>query len=118
MIVGRPGGLPPLVLHVIPVHRQETDFPGWPVAALVLVVDPGGGADLDDGAIAATLDLTGMESRVSVLLAQGMSVSQIATTTGRRESTIRSHVKSVFAKHGLSRQAELVRLVQSLAAAP
>ena len=36
------------------------------------------------------------------------------TRTGRKESTIRSHVKSMFAKHGLSRQAELVRLVRSL----
>ena len=38
--------------------------------------------------------------------------------TGRGESTIRSHVKEMFAKHGLSRQAELVRLVLSLAGAP
>ncbi|MDE0202300.1 MAG: hypothetical protein OXK73_07695 [Rhodospirillaceae bacterium] len=38
--------------------------------------------------------------------------------TGRKESTIRSHVKHMFAKHGLSRQAELVRLVQSVAASP
>ncbi len=56
-----------------------------------------------------------------MLLAQGMSVSQIATTTGREESTIRSHVKHMFAKHGLSRQAQLVQLVQlvrSLAGAP
>ena len=116
--VERPGGLPPLVLHVIPVGRQEKNYPAWPVAALVLVVDPASEADLDDGVVAATLDLTRMESRVAVLLAQGMSVNQIAVTTGRKESTIRSHVKSVFAKHGLSRQAELVRLVQSLIGAP
>ena len=38
--------------------------------------------------------------------------------TGRGESTIRSHVKHMFARHGLSRQAELVRLVLSLAGAP
>ena len=56
------------------------------------------------------LHLTEMESRVAVLLAEGM--------TGRGESTIRSHVKHMFAKHGLSRQTELVRLVLSLAGAP
>ncbi len=37
---------------------------------------------------------------------------------GGKESTIRSHVKHMFAKHGLSRQSELVRLVLSLAGAP
>ena len=38
--------------------------------------------------------------------------------TGRKESTIRSHVKGMFVKHHLSRQADLVRLVQSLGGAP
>ena len=117
-IVGRPGALPPLVLHAIPVGREETDYPVWPVAALVLVVDPASGAGLDDGVVAAALDLTPMESRVAVLLARGMSVREIAAATGRKESTIRTHVKHMFAKHGLTRQAELVRLVRSLAGVP
>ena len=38
--------------------------------------------------------------------------------TGRNESTIRSHVKGMFVKHHLSRQADLVRLVQSLGGVP
>ena len=117
-IVRRPDALPPLVLHVSPVGRREADFPAWRVAALVLVVDPAGEAAVDPAVAAAALDLTGMESRVAVLLAQGMSVRQIATATGRKESTIRSHVKHMFAKHGFSRQAELVRLVRSLAGVP
>ena len=117
-IVRRPGVLPPLVLHVSPVGRREADFPVSRVAALVLVVDPAHETSIDPAVAAAALDLTGMESRVAVLLAQGMSVSQIATATGRKESTIRSHVKHMFAKHGFSRQAELVRLVRSLAGAP
>ena len=37
---------------------------------------------------------------------------------GRAESTIRSHVKHMFAKHGLSRQADLVRLVLAVGGAP
>ena len=117
-IVRRPDALPPLVLHVSPVNRREAVFPAWSVAALVLVVDPAQEAAVDPAVAAAALDLTGMESRVAVLLAQGMSVSQIATAMGRKESTIRSHVKHVFAKHGISRQAELVRLVRSLAGVP
>ena len=36
----------------------------------------------------------------------------------RGESTIRWHLKHMFTKHGLSRQADLVRLVLSLGAAP
>ena len=62
--------------------------------------------------------LTGMESQVAVLLAEGMSVREIASAMGRKESTIRSHVKHMFTKHGLSRQAELVRLVLPLTNVP
>ena len=115
MIVRSPDALQPLVLHVHPVGGPEADHPAWPVAALVLVVDFASGIRIDPAVAAAALDLTAMESRVAVLLARGMSVGEIAQATGRKESTIRSHVKHAFAKHGLSRQAELVRLVQSLA---
>ena len=117
-MVRRSAALPPLVLHVNPVGRQETDFHLWPVAALVLVADPAGHTRIDPAVAAEALGLTGMESRVAVLLAEGMSVREIAAATGRGESTIRSHVKHMFAKHGLSRQADLVRLVLSLAGAP
>ncbi|MYJ71376.1 MAG: helix-turn-helix transcriptional regulator, partial [Rhodospirillaceae bacterium] len=98
-IVRRPGALPPLVLHVNPVSGQETDYPVWPVAALVLIVDPAGGASVDPAVAAAALGLTGMESRVAVLLARGMSVKEIAAAMGRKESTIRTHVKHMFANH-------------------
>ena len=116
--MSRSDGLPPLVLHVHPVGPQGTDFQVWPVAALVLVVDPANATAIDPAAAADALGLTRMESRVAVLLSQSMSVDQIATATGRKESTIRSHVKHMFAKHGLSRQAQLVRLVQSVAGSP
>ena len=117
IIVSRASALP-LVLHVNPVDRQETDIRVWPVAALVLVVDPASRTRIDPAMAGAALGLTGMESRVAVLLAEGMSVREIAEAMGRKESTIRSHVKHMLAKHGLSRQAELVRLVLSLANAP
>ena len=116
-VVRRPGALPPLVLHVHPVDGWQSDYPLSPIGALVLIVDPAGGAGIDPAAVAAALDLTGMESRVAVLLAEGMNVKEIAAATGRKESTVRSHVKHIFAKHGLSRQAQLVRLVRSLAGA-
>ena len=115
--VRRPEGLPTLMLHVNPVGGRETDLGVWPVAALVLVVDPVRGACVNPDVASHALDLTRMESRVAVLLSRGMSVGEIAAATGRKESTIRSHVKQMFTKHGLTRQADLVRLVLSLAGA-
>ena len=118
MVLRRAGPLPPLVLHVNPTGPQETDYPISPVAALVLVIDPATRIDVDPAVVAGVLDLTEMESRVAVQLVQGMSVHEIAAAMGRKESTIRSHVKRTFVKHGLSRQADLIRLVRPLARVP
>ncbi|MXY54924.1 MAG: helix-turn-helix transcriptional regulator [Gammaproteobacteria bacterium] len=117
MIARRPSGPPPLVLHVIPVGGGETEPGAWPVAALVLVPDAAQAADLDVGAVADTLHFTRAESQVAVLLARGMTVREVAAATGRGDSTVRSHVKHMFAKQGLTRQADLVRLVRSLVGA-
>lgn len=114
MLVRRAGGLPPLALHINPVGSRDADSRMWPVAALALVVDPAGKIGIDPDTAAASLGLTRMEGRVAVLLAGGMNVREIAVATRRGESTIRSHVKHIFAKHGLGRQADLVRLVRSL----
>ena len=118
IVVRRSSTLLPLVLHVNPIARQETDSRPWPVAAIVLVVDPESRIRIDPDMAADALGLTKMESRVALLLAEGMSVAQIASATDRKESTIRTHVKHIFAKQGLSRQADLVRLVLSLANIP
>ena len=83
----------------------------------MLVVDPASGTDIDSVMAAATLNLTWMENRVAVLLSRGMSLGEIATATGRKESTLRSHVKRTFVERGLSRRTDLVRLVQSMTGA-
>ena len=93
------------------------DFGAWPVAAIVLVVDPASGHGVDPEVVAATLGFTGMESRVAVLIAEGMNAREVAAAMGRTENTIRSHLRSMYAKHKLTRQSELARLVLSLAGA-
>lgn len=115
MTAKRPSGLPPLVLHVIPVSGGSSEPGAWPVAALVLLPDTAHATDVDIGAVAEILRFTRAESQVAVLLARGLSVREVAAATGRRVSTVRSHIKHMYAKHGLTRQADLVRLVRALA---
>ena len=108
----------PLVLHVNPVVQRQAEHRSWPVAALVLVVDPKSDTLIDEDLVAQGLGLTPMEGRVSALMAEGKSVREIAASLGRKESTIRWHVRHIFAKHGITRQAELVRLVLSMTGVP
>ncbi len=66
--------------------------------------------------IAAALKLLPSEARVVLGLAEGGSVEEAAELAGVSVSTARTYLKNVFQKTGVSRQAELVRLVLLTAA--
>ena len=117
MTVRRAADPQPLVVHLLPIGRPEPAVCTWPGAAVVVVVDPTRRPRLDPALVAAGLGLTPMESRVAVLLTEGKSLREVAAATGRKETTIRWHLRQIFAKRGIARQAELVRLVLSLAGA-
>ncbi|MDE2803831.1 MAG: helix-turn-helix transcriptional regulator [Gemmatimonadota bacterium] len=115
MVLGRPSDRNSVELHVHPVGQQEASLCAWPVAALVLVVDPGKDRIvINPDLLAARFGLTGAETRVAVMLAEGKSVHDIAESTVREISTIRTHVQRVFRKTRTNRQADLVRLVLSI----
>ena len=113
--VRRAAVLLPFVVHVKPVVGRQPDFGAPRVAALVLLVEPGRQPRIDADLVAATLGFTPAESRVAVWLAEGQSVLQIAQETGRTEAAIRYHLHQMYQKHGLAGQADLIRLVLSLA---
>jgi len=54
--------------------------------------------------------LTGAEVRVLGLLAGGQDAAAMASSLGVSVATIRSHIRALFDKTGVRRQAELVRL--------
>lgn len=58
--------------------------------------------------------LTAAEAAVLDLLGQGLPVSDIAVARGVSPVTVRSHLRALFDKTGLRRQAALVRLVAGL----
>ena len=117
MTVRRAANPQPLVVHLLPLGRPEPAVCTWPGAAVVVVADPARRTRFDPALVAAGLGLTPMESRVAVLLTEGKSLREAAAATGCKESTIRWHLRQIFAKRGIARQAELVRLVLSLALA-
>ena len=115
MLLGRPSGLPSLVVHVKPVGVSQPDYGARQVAALVLIVEPGSRRRIDPGLVARTLGLTLAESRVAVWLAEGKSVRDMAEARGLTEGAIYWHLKQIYQKKSISRQVDLVRLVLSIA---
>ena len=100
-----------LMLHVHPAVTAQADFGGRRVAALVLVVDPESRPRIDPVQVAKLFGLTPSEARVSVLLAEGRSVREIAATAGYKESYVRWLFKQVYRKLRLSGQIALVQRI-------
>ena len=107
-----------LTVHVHPVAETKEGPHGTRLGALVILVDPARRSRLDPDRVGPALGLTPSESRVAALLAQGSSIDTVAAEMGRSRTTVKWHVKHIYAKHGLTRQAELAHLVASLADVP
>ena len=118
MTVGRLLPLLRLVVHVSPLNLHRTDYGTRGSGAMVLVVEPGDHPPVDPALVAETLGLTPAESQAAVWLASGRTVHDLAVTTGRRDNSVRFHLKRIYRKLGISSQAELVRLVLTLARSP
>ena len=116
MMLRRSSVLPPFVVHVKPVGSiPDPDYGARYVAALVLIVEPGRHPRINPALVATTLELTPAETKVAVGLAEGKSVREMAEATGHTRAAIYWHLQQIYQKHSISRQADLVRLVLSLA---
>ena len=115
MVLRRSSVVPPFVVHVKPVGDPQPDHGARHVAALVLIVEPGRQHRIDPDLVATTLELTPAETKVAVGLAEGNSVGDMADATGHTKAAIYWHLQQIYQKHSISRQADLVRLVLSLA---
>lgn len=118
MTVTRPSLLPRLVLHVKPVANGEGVHRSRHVAVLALIVDPVSRARIDLGLVETVLGLTPTEAEITVLLTEGRTPRQIAAATGREYSTVRTHLKHIFNKLGVSRQFEVAQLVLAFSNLP
>ena len=115
MLLHRSSLLPPFVVHVKPVSVPQPNYGARHVAALLLIVEPGRPHRISPEWVATALGLTPAESRVAVWLAEGKSVQEMAEATGHTRDAIYWLLKQIYQKRHISRQADLVRLVLSIA---
>ena len=108
--VGATAEHPPMILHLLPIHGEARDV--FTSAASLLVVTP-----VDRGAVPTArvlqglFDLTPAEARVARGISEAQTVEGLALAAGVSVETIRSQLKAVLSKTGLSRQQELINLL-------
>lgn len=109
------GDEPSMIVHVAPIERNAHDI--FNRAACMVIVTPIGMVDVPDGAMLNGLfDLSPAEARLVQKLARGLTINQVADDLALSVATLRTQLRSVFAKTGTTRQAELGRLIGSVTA--
>jgi len=107
-------GAHPVVAHLHPIRRAARDV--FTNASAILLLTPLNRRDMPSSEVIGGLfDLTPAEARVARALSGGGTVEGIAATGAVSVATVRNQLRSVFAKTGVNRQADLVGLLQGIA---
>jgi DNA-binding CsgD family transcriptional regulator/PAS domain-containing protein len=109
--VSRPSGKRALSLMVAPLRVGSADNASGDVAVALFVSDPERGRISGSKMLEELYSLTQTEADLLQLLSMGVSLEEAAESRGISMNTARSHIKSMFAKTGVSRQGELVRIM-------
>jgi DNA-binding CsgD family transcriptional regulator len=107
----------PVVVHLIPATGTARDLFGGGLS--LLAITPLAAPKAPDAAIIRGLfDLTPAEAQVAIAVAEGLTLEEIATRRGVAVETVRTQVKSLFAKTGVGRQSQLASLLAAQIAMP
>lgn len=94
-------------------QREMGSFGLRPVVML-LFYHPASAPAIDASLLYAVFGLTPAECRIATLLAEGLSLKQIAYEQGTQHDTVRKQLRSIFQKTSTNRQPELIRLLLHL----
>lgn len=112
-LCARTSGRRPYILHVLPIEPN-------PVAALhagramIIIVDPERQPEPPATLLRRLYGLTRSEAQVALLVMRGEGLAPIAEALAVSRNTVKTHLRHVFDKTGVHRQAELVRLLSTI----
>lgn len=107
----------PCVIHVLPLRKDARDL--FVAADAVVIVTPVSVPAVPMvELISGLFDLTAAEVRLARSLTAGHDLRSVASASGRSVETVRTQLKSLMAKTGTRRQADLIRLLDSASGLP
>jgi DNA-binding CsgD family transcriptional regulator/PAS domain-containing protein len=115
--IRRPSGRPDLGLLVRLVPQYAWAEGQHAPAVAVFISDPGQRGEPSEQTLSQLFGLTRAEAALATQLSRGLQLQDAADALNISPHTARTQLKAIFAKTGVSRQAELVRLlIKSVAA--
>ncbi|MBB3015627.1 helix-turn-helix transcriptional regulator [Cupriavidus alkaliphilus] len=110
MSLARPSGTGRLevLIRAIPM-REWSDENKWCPACVVVIRDPACSAQTSVEVLRQLFDFTPTEASLALLMANGSSLEDAARSLKVKSNTVRAHLRAIFQKAGVTRQAELVR---------
>jgi DNA-binding CsgD family transcriptional regulator/PAS domain-containing protein len=109
--IPRPSGKADLGLVVRSIPASEWSEGQSSPCVAVFISDPQMQEDSSRQLLAELFELTPAEANLAIKLARGLSLAEVSEEQNISQHTARAQLKSIFSKTGVTRQAELVRLV-------
>jgi DNA-binding CsgD family transcriptional regulator len=112
-LVERPSGHRDIGIVIRPVVIPDFMHTGTAPAIALFLGDPERQCVVTSDSVRELFNFTPTEAAISASLANGVSVIETAHRQGIAENTVRAHLRSIFAKTGVSRQSQLVHLIHT-----
>lgn len=117
LALSRPSGEMPLNLLLRPLAlNHESHGDARQPAIAVFIRNPADSPRASRSLLRSLFQLTRTETEVAMQMMDGLTLDETAEALGVSRNTVRAHLRGVFAKTGVTRQAELVKtLLNSVA---
>jgi DNA-binding CsgD family transcriptional regulator/PAS domain-containing protein len=118
IVVDAADGRPGYVVHVAPLPQPNGFGAGSGAArAIVFLYDLARGPGPSEALLQRALGLTPAEARVAGEIFRGGDVPEIAVRLGVALPTARTHLRNIYEKAGVSRKADLLKLLLAIGSA-
>ncbi len=106
----RKSGARPFLIEIAPLRDSIGELERGLAGALVFIIDPENQSAISTERLSRLVAFTDAECEVCRHMIAGLSALEIAEARGVSEGTVKSQFKSIYAKTGVHRRADLLRL--------
>jgi DNA-binding CsgD family transcriptional regulator len=110
VFIDRRSGARPFLVEISPLRDSVGELERHMAGALIFIIDPESHRSISTRRLALLHGLSEAEAEICKHMVGGGSAAEIAESRGVSEGTVKTQFKAIYAKTGVHRRADLVRL--------